>query len=93
MLLSRGNPKGRSEGRLTPSSVPSTTVHSPLSLRWHPLVGYIRNHVVRAVTPGAPSCAGIVSESFATAEDLLVPERFLGAGDDGTTLADWKPPR
>lgn len=30
MLLSRGNPKGRSEGRLTPSSVPSTTVHSPL---------------------------------------------------------------
>ena len=65
-----------------------TTVHSPLSLRWHPLVGYIRNHVVRAVTPGAPSCGGIVSESFATAEDLLVPERFLGAGDDGTTLAD-----
>jgi hypothetical protein len=64
-----------------------TTVHSPMSVRWHPLVGYVRNHVVRALTDGAPSCAGIVSESFATVDDLLVPERFLGAGDDGVSLA------
>lgn len=65
-----------------------TTVHTPLSVKWHPLVGYVRNHVVRAITADAPSCAGIVSESFGTAEDLLVPERFLGAGDDGIALAE-----
>jgi hypothetical protein len=65
-----------------------TTVHTPLSVKWHPLVGYVRNHVVRAITGDAPSCAGIVSESFANADDLLVPDRFLGAGDDGIPLVD-----
>ena len=65
-----------------------TTVHTPLSVKWHPLVGYVRNHVVRAITADSPSCAGIVSESFGTVDDLLVPERFLGAGNDGVALAD-----
>jgi hypothetical protein len=54
-----------------------STAHTPLSLAWLPLTGYVRNHVARALDPGAPSAAGIILEHFADIADVLEPERFL----------------
>jgi hypothetical protein len=59
-----------------------TTEHTPRTLRYAPLTGYVRNHVVRALTPGAPRLAGIVSEQVAVLEDMTDPVRFMGAADD-----------
>jgi hypothetical protein len=56
-----------------------STNHTPLSLAWLPLVGYVRNHVVRPLDAGAPSAAGIIVEHFAELADVLDPERFLSA--------------
>jgi hypothetical protein len=56
-----------------------TTAHTPLSLAWLPLVGYVRNHVVRPLDADAPAAAGIVTEHFAELDDVLDPERFLSA--------------
>jgi hypothetical protein len=52
--------------------------HSPMALRIHPLVGYIRNVVEERVTEGAAPFDGIVEEHFASDRDLDDPRRFYG---------------
>ncbi len=54
--------------------------HTPLSLEIHPMARYVRNVVVRPLTAGAPTYAGIVEEQFGTAEDLTDPMRFYAGG-------------
>jgi hypothetical protein len=53
-------------------------VHTPLSLRIHPLWCYIRNVVREPVVAGSPRIDGIVEEHFRQREDLLDPRRFFG---------------
>lgn len=53
--------------------------HSPMALRTHPLVGYVRNVVDEPLTAGAAPWGGIVEEQFATASDLTDPRRFYGS--------------
>jgi EthD domain len=65
-----------------------TTDHTPLSLAWLPLVGYVRNHVARALQPDAPQVSGIVVEHFAELADVLDPARFLSAVGDPALLAE-----
>ena len=59
-----------------------TTEHTPRTLRYAPLTAYVRNHVARALTPGAPRLAGIISEQVAVLEDMTDPVRFMGAAGD-----------
>jgi len=65
-----------------------TTAHTPLSLAWLPLVGYVRNHVVRPLDADAPSAAGIILEHFAEMADVLEPERFLSVVGRPELLAE-----
>jgi hypothetical protein len=60
--------------------------HTPLSFEIHPLWRYVRNVVVRTLTPGASPLAGIVEERFRSVEDLTDPARFYGAGDSRQKL-------
>ena len=46
-----------------------------------PRARYVRNAVVRPLTPGAPRYRAIVEESWATLEDLTDLVRFFGAQD------------
>jgi EthD domain len=53
-------------------------VHTPSSAALHPRrLGYVRDAVARALTPGAPPVRAIVSESFRL-EDYLDPARLFG---------------
>jgi len=52
--------------------------HTPLTLRIHPVWCYVRNVVVRSLTPGAPPLDGIVEEHFRSRSELLNPLRFFG---------------
>ena len=52
--------------------------HSPMALRTHPLVGYVRNVVEEPLTSGAAPWGGIVEEQLASARDLIDPRRFYG---------------
>ena len=52
---------------------------SPMSEWMQPRVRYVRNAVVRAVTPGAPRYRAIVGESWATAETVTDLTTFFGA--------------
>lgn len=52
--------------------------HTPLSLKIHPLVGYVRNAVIEPLHPGSSAWDGIVTESFASREDLLSHRRLFG---------------
>ena len=60
--------------------------HTPLSFEIHPLWRYVRNVVVRTLTPGAPPLAGIVAERFRSVEDLTDPMRFYGASGSKPAL-------
>lgn len=60
--------------------------HTPLSFEIHPFRSYIRNTVVRALTPGAPPLRGIVYEAVPSAEDLYDLHRFFGSGGDPAEL-------
>lgn len=62
--------------------------HTPLSFEIHPFWSYIRNTVVRPLTPGAPSLRAIVYESVPTAEDMFDLHRFFGSGGDQALLAE-----
>lgn len=56
---------------------------SPMSEWMQPRARYVRNAVVRPLTPGAPRYRAIVEESWATLEDLTDLTRFFGAeGND-----------
>ena len=54
---------------------------SPMSEWMQPRARYVRNAVVRPLTPGAPRYRAIVEESWATLEDLTDLVRFFGAQD------------
>ena len=53
---------------------------SPVSEAMQPRSRYIRNVVVRAVTPDAPPYEGIVEEAWASARHITNPFIFYGAG-------------
>ena len=57
---------------------------SPMSEWMQPRCRYVRNAVVRALTPGAPRYKAIVSESWPTVEHLTNLQTFFGSesGDD-----------
>jgi hypothetical protein len=52
--------------------------HTPMSLEIHPLMGYVRNEVLKTLVPGSPPWDGIVTEDFVEAGDLLNPLRLFG---------------
>lgn len=52
--------------------------HTPLSLRIHPLSGYVRNVVSSAIDGDGAPYDGIVEEHFRSPADLLDPRRFFG---------------
>jgi hypothetical protein len=58
------------------------TVQSPVSESMQPRMRYVRNAVVRPLTPDAPPIAGIVEEAWPSAEHMTDPMRFYGAGED-----------
>jgi hypothetical protein len=57
---------------------------SPMSEWMQPRARYVRNAVVRAVTPGAPRYRAIVEEAWPTVEHVTNLQTFFGAetGDD-----------
>lgn len=62
--------------------------HTPLSFEIHPFWLYVRNQVLRAVTPGAPPVRGIVYEAVPTDDDLVDLTRFFGcAGEPDRLMA------
>ncbi len=59
---------------------------SPLSGAIQPRCRYVRNEVVRALTPGAPEVHGIVEEAWPSARHVADPMLFFNAGGDGDVL-------
>ena len=55
---------------------------SPMSEAMQPRARYVRNAVVRAVTPGAPRLRAIVEEAWPTVEHLTNLRTFFGAASD-----------
>jgi hypothetical protein len=53
---------------------------SPMSEWMQPRARYVRNAVVRALTPGAPRYRAIVEEAWPTVEHLTNLQTFFGAG-------------
>lgn len=53
---------------------------SPVSEAMQPRCRYVRNAVVRRLTPGAPPYEGIVEEAWPSVEHLSDPMLFYGAG-------------
>ena len=62
--------------------------HTPLSFEIHPFWLYVRNQVLRSITPGAPPVRGIVYEAVPTDEDLVDLTRFFGCADEPERLMD-----
>ena len=62
------------------------TVQSPVSEAMQPRTRYVRNTVVRAVTPDAPPYRGIVEECWPTPEHITDPMLFYCAGDDAALM-------
>jgi hypothetical protein len=62
--------------------------HTPLTFELHPFWLYVRNQVLRAITPGAPSVRGIVYEAVATDEDLTDLTRLFGCPGEPERLMD-----
>jgi hypothetical protein len=57
-------------------------VHTPFSFELHPRRwSYVRNSVLRTLTPGSPPIRAIVSERFRTLEDYTDPKRLFGSQD------------
>jgi hypothetical protein len=55
-------------------------VHTPFSFELHPRRwSYVRNSVVRTLTPGSPPVRAIVAERFRTLEDYTDPRRLFGS--------------
>lgn len=57
-------------------------VQSPESARLQPRTRYVRNEVVRALTPGAPEVHGIVEEGWPSADHVADPLLFFNADGD-----------
>jgi len=62
--------------------------HTPLSFEIHPFWLYVRNQVLRPITPGAPSVRGIVYEAVPTDDDMLDFNRFFGCADAPERLSE-----
>jgi hypothetical protein len=62
------------------------TVQSPVSESMQPRIRYVRNEVVRAVTPGAPPYRGIVEECWPSAEHVTDPMLFYCADGDAELM-------
>jgi hypothetical protein len=60
--------------------------HTPLSFEIHPFWLYVRNQVLRSITPGAPSVRGIVYEAVPTDEQMLDFTQFFGCPDEPDRL-------
>lgn len=60
---------------------------SPVSGEIQPRTRYVRNEVVRALTPDAPEVAGIVEEGWPSAAHVADPELFFNAAGDPDLLA------
>ncbi|MFN8051229.1 MAG: hypothetical protein U0Q22_07340 [Acidimicrobiales bacterium] len=57
-------------------------VQSPVSAEIQPRMRYVRNEVIRALTPDAPPVDGIVEEAWPSAEHIVDPMLFFnGFGD------------
>ena len=70
--------------------------HTPLSFEIHPFWLYVRNQVLRSITPGAPPVRGIVYEAVPTDEQMLDFTQFFGCADepgpaDGSDQAGGRP--
>jgi hypothetical protein len=55
---------------------------TPMSAAMQPRVRYVRNAVVRGVTPGAPPLRAIVEEAWPSVDHLTNPSLFFGAAND-----------
>ncbi len=62
--------------------------HTPLSFEIHPFWLYVRNQVLRSVTPGAPSVRVIVYEAVPTDEQMLDFTLFFGCPGEPDRLMD-----
>ncbi len=60
--------------------------HRVTTAECHPFTSYVRNEVVRSLTPGARPTRGIVAESAPELEDFLDPHRFYVSGGDPQRL-------
>lgn len=60
---------------------------SPVSGEIQPRTRYVRNEVVRALTPDAPEVHGIVEEGWPSAAHIADPELFFNAAGDPDLLA------
>jgi hypothetical protein len=55
-------------------------LHTPFSFELHPhRWSYVRNSVVRTLTPGSPPVRAIVAERFRALEDYTDPKRLFGS--------------
>jgi hypothetical protein len=61
---------------------------SPMSEWMQPRARYVRNAVVRAITPGAPRYRAIVEESWPSVEHLTNLATFFGAADAPDELGE-----
>lgn len=59
---------------------------SPVSEEMQPRTRYVRNLVVRALTPEAPPYRGIVEEAWPSADHVTDPMLFYGAGGSKETM-------
>jgi hypothetical protein len=59
---------------------------SPLSARLQPRCRYVRNEVVRSLSPDAPEVHGIVEEAWPSAASVADPMQFFSAGGDPALL-------
>lgn len=62
--------------------------HTPLTFELHPFWIYVRNQVLRAITPGAPSIRGIVYEAAATDDEILDLTKMFGCPGEPDRLMD-----
>jgi hypothetical protein len=61
---------------------------SPLSGELQPRTRYVRNEVVRSLTPDAPEVHGIVEEGWPSAAHVADPMLFFNAGGDRARLKE-----
>lgn len=62
--------------------------HTPLTFEIHPFWIYVRNQVLRAITPGAPPVRAIVYEAVAEDEDMTDLTRLFGVAGEPERLMD-----
>ena len=62
--------------------------HTPLTFEIHPFWLYVRNQLLRPVTPGAPAARGIVYEACRTDDEVLDLPTFFGCPGEPDRLMD-----